>query len=63
MALLAVLIVTPCLLVLAITARCAITLEPECWNKPWPGIFRDWLSEAVPVLVAIIVAGSRRDKP
>jgi hypothetical protein len=61
MALLAVLIVTPSLLVLVITLRCSIWLEDACWDRPWPTIFRDWLSETIPVLVAIIM--SQRSRP
>jgi hypothetical protein len=60
MVLLAVLICTPSLLVLVITVRCAIFLDAECWNRPWPTIFRDWLAETIPVLVAIIMTGRQR---
>jgi hypothetical protein len=63
MVLLAILIVTPSLLVLIITARCAINLDPECWNRPWPVLFRDWLAETIPVLVAIIMTGRQRGPP
>lgn len=62
MVLLAILVCTPCLLVLVITLRCSVSLDPVCWDKPWPIIFRDWLLEVVPVLVAIIMSGRpRRD--
>jgi hypothetical protein len=60
MALLAVLIITPSLLVLMVTLRCVISLDAECWNRPWPAIFRDWLGETIPVLVAIIMTGRNR---
>jgi hypothetical protein len=63
MLLLGVLIVTPSLLVLMITVRCTIWLEPECLNRPWPTIFRDWLGEVVPILVAIIMTGRSRSPP
>jgi hypothetical protein len=59
MILLAVLVCTPALLTLVTTMRCAIALVPECWDRPWPTIFRDWLSETIPVLVAIIMTGRR----
>jgi hypothetical protein len=60
MLLLGVLIVTPSLIVLLITLRCTIWLDDTCWNRPWPTIFRDWLSETIPVLVAIIMSGRTR---
>ena len=60
MVLLAVLVCTPSLLVMALTFRCLINLDPECWNRPWPVLFRDWLVEVVPVLVAIIMTGRQR---
>jgi hypothetical protein len=60
MLLLAVVIITPALLVLVITLRCAISLDQACWDRPWPTIFRDWLSEITPVLVAIIMSGRSR---
>jgi hypothetical protein len=64
MVLLGVLIVTPSLLVLLTTLRCVIALVPECWDRPWTTIFRDWLSETIPVLVAIIMSGrSNRNPP
>jgi hypothetical protein len=63
MYLLAVLICTPSLLVLMTTLRCAIVVIPECFNRPWVGIYRDWLSETVPVLVAIIMAGRLPPSP
>jgi hypothetical protein len=56
MMLLAVLIVTPAILVLIITTRCTVWPVPECANRPWGEMFRDWLSETIPVLVAIIMA-------
>lgn len=63
MALLAVLIVVPALGVLVITVRCALFIVPECLDRPWVPLFRDWLGETIPVLVAIIMSGSRKDKP
>jgi hypothetical protein len=60
MVLLAVMVCTPCLLVLIITARCVVSLDPVCWDKPWPTLFRDWLLEVVPVLVAVIMTGRTR---
>jgi hypothetical protein len=63
MALLAVVVITPALLVLMITLRCTITLDPACWDRPWPTIFREWLSEITPVLVAVIMSGRQRPPP
>ena len=63
MLLLAVLIITPSILVVLITARCAIFLQPECWDRPWPSLFREWLAEVIPVLVAIIMSGRSRPPP
>ena len=63
MALLAVLIVTPSLIVLLITLRCTIWMDAECWDRPWPALFRDYLSETIPVLVAIIMTGRGRQPP
>lgn len=63
MMLLGVLIVTPSILVLLTTLRCVINLVPECWDRPWTTIYRDWLSETIPVLVAIIMSGRSRDPP
>jgi hypothetical protein len=63
MLLLGVLIVTPSVLVLAITLRCVISWDVECWNKPWPTLFRDWLGETIPILVAIIMTGRTRPPP
>jgi hypothetical protein len=54
--LLAVLIVTPALLALITTLRCTIWFIPECSDRPWPQLLRDWLSETIPILVAIIMA-------
>jgi hypothetical protein len=59
MVLLAVLIVTPALLVLMTTLRCVISPMPECWDRPWPTLFRDWLGETIPVLVAVIMSNRR----
>jgi hypothetical protein len=63
MMLLAVLIITPSILVLLITVRCTVWLEPACWDRPWPVLFRDWLAETIPVLVAIIMSGRSRPPP
>jgi hypothetical protein len=63
MVLLGVMICTPSLLVLAITFRCLINLDPACWDRPWPTLFRDWLIEIIPVLVAIIMSGRSRGPP
>lgn len=59
--LLTILIVTPSIMVLVTALRCAVWFIPDCINRPWVGIFRDWLSETIPVLVAIIM--SRRQPP
>jgi hypothetical protein len=59
MLLLAVLICTPALLVLITTLRCTVFFIPECIDRPWPALFRDWLGETIPVLVAIIMSGRR----
>jgi hypothetical protein len=53
---LAVLICTPALLALLTTLRCTVWYIPECNDRPWPQLFRDWLSETIPVLVAVIMA-------
>jgi hypothetical protein len=58
--LLAVLVITPSLLALLITLRCTIFFVPECLDRPWVTILRDWLSETVPVLVAVIMTGRSR---
>ncbi|HEX3400336.1 MAG TPA: hypothetical protein VHT74_08425 [Acetobacteraceae bacterium] len=63
MLLLGVLIVTPSVVVLAIVLRCMIWMEAECWTRPWPTIFRDWLGETIPILVAIIMTGRTRPPP
>jgi hypothetical protein len=63
MLLLGVLIVTPSVVVLAIVLRCTIWMDAECWNRPWPTIFRDWLGETIPILVAIIMTGRTRPPP
>jgi hypothetical protein len=56
MLLLALMIATPALLVLITTVRCAVAFIPECIDRPWPTLFRDWLGETIPVLVAIVMA-------
>jgi hypothetical protein len=55
--LLAVLIITPAVMALMITVRCAIYFIPDCLNRPWPTLLREWLAETIPILVAIIMAG------
>jgi hypothetical protein len=56
MVLLAILVCTPALGATVIGIRCAIWFIPECLNRPWVPLFRDWLGETIPVLVALIVA-------
>lgn len=56
MLLLAVLVVTPSLCVLVIVVRCSIWLVPECLDRPWVPLFRDWLGETIPILVAIVMS-------
>jgi hypothetical protein len=60
MILLAVLIVVPSLAAGVTAIRCAIWTIPECLDRPWPMIFRDFLSETIPVLVAIVMGQPRQ---
>ena len=60
MFLLAVLVLTPSVLALLVTLRCTFAYIPACDNRPWVTLFRDWLGETVPVLVAIIMTGRGR---
>lgn len=60
MALLAVLVIPPSISALVMSVRCAIWLVPECLSRPWVGMFRDWLTDTIPVLVALIVARQGR---
>jgi len=62
MLLLGVLIVTPSLIVLAMTLHCLVSLDNECWVTVTKGMFRDWLVEIVPVLVAIIMTGRNKQQ-
>jgi hypothetical protein len=55
--LLAVLVITPVVLALLVVLRCTINYIPACDNRPWVPMFRDWLGETLPILVAIIMAG------
>jgi hypothetical protein len=58
MLLLAALIVGPLLIAMTVAIRCTIWFIPACegtWSEP----IIKWLSETMPVLVALILAGRR----
>jgi hypothetical protein len=59
MLLLAVLIITPVVLALITTVRCAVWWIEACQDRPWPQLLRDWLGETIPVLIALIMSGRR----
>jgi hypothetical protein len=63
MILLAIVVVTPAALAMMTVLRCAVAFIPECIDRPWPALFRDWLGEIVPVLVAIVMRGGAPPAP
>ena len=60
MLLFAVLVLVPACETLMLTVRCMITMTAECLARPAP--FKEWLSDTLPVIVAIIMRGSRGDE-
>jgi hypothetical protein len=63
MLLLVVVVLVPSIGALVLALRCAVFFIVECLNRPWVPLFRDWLSEIVPVLVAIIMRGGAPPPP
>ena len=63
MVLLAILIIVPSLVAGVTAIRCAIWIIPECLDRPWPMIFREFLAETIPVLVAIVMGQPRQPPP
>jgi hypothetical protein len=61
MLLLAALIVTPCAAILIFSVRCSWNFTESFCTHNWG--FRDWLSETIPVLVAIIMRGAAPRPP
>ena len=57
MLLLAVLVVSPVIMMVIVTVRCIVWFLPECIDPNRLATFRDWLAETIPVLVAIIMRG------
>lgn len=62
MLLLAALVLTPAIAMLLITVRCVVAFIPSCDNSR-AALFREWLAETVPVLVAIIMTGRNPPRP
>lgn len=57
MLLLAALIIGALAMSLIVTLRCTVWFIPACLERPWGEMIRDWLSETIPVLVALILTG------
>jgi hypothetical protein len=63
MLLLAVLILTGCAISLIVTVRCTVWAIPECQTREWGTTIREWLSETIPVLVAIAMGWRNQPPP
>jgi hypothetical protein len=63
MLLLAALILTGCLMSLIVTLRCTVWFIATCQERQWGLMIREWLTDTIPVLVAIIMRGGAPPAP
>jgi hypothetical protein len=61
MGLLALMIAVGLVVLLMVAARCTLfaVVDPACTEKNWGAQIKDWMSETLPILVAIIMRGNR----
>jgi hypothetical protein len=61
--LLAVLVVTGCVISLVVAVRCVVWPNQYCADRNWGVVVRDWLNETIPVLVAIAMGWRNQPPP